>query len=93
VESPRGYQRTGENRFREVVGFCYEDLVVGMVIEHRPGRTVTEMDNSAGTTSASPSRCSSATPCTNADGDVVLTFDRTFLVPTRDNDLHSTAGY
>lgn len=42
---PVGYRRVGENRFREVVGFCYEDLIVGAVIEHRPGRTVTEMDN------------------------------------------------
>src|SRR6266508_1133297 len=45
MRQPRGYRQIGENRFREVVGFCYEDLVVGMVIEHRPGRTVTELDN------------------------------------------------
>ncbi|SES42449.1 MaoC family dehydratase [Actinokineospora terrae] len=44
-EHPVGYRQVGENRFREVVGFCYEDLIVGAVIEHRPGRTVTEMDN------------------------------------------------
>ncbi|MFI9721863.1 MaoC family dehydratase [Streptomyces sp. NPDC052396] len=42
---PSGYERTGPQRFREVVGFCYEDFTVGEVIEHRPGRTVTEMDN------------------------------------------------
>jgi itaconyl-CoA hydratase len=42
---PLGYRRIGPNRYRETVGFCYEDLVVGIVIEHRPGRTVTEMDN------------------------------------------------
>ncbi|MEV5509690.1 MaoC family dehydratase [Streptomyces orinoci] len=35
----------GPQRFREVVGFHYEDFTVGEVIEHRPGRTVTEMDN------------------------------------------------
>ncbi len=44
-ETPGGYRKVGENRFREMVGFCYEDLVVGVTIEHRPGRTVTEMDN------------------------------------------------
>lgn len=42
---PLGYRQVGDNRYREVVGFCYEDLTVGMVVEHRPGRTVTEMDN------------------------------------------------
>lgn len=42
---PTGYRRIGENRYRETVGLYYEDFVVGMVIEHRPGRTVTEMDN------------------------------------------------
>lgn len=42
---PVGFRQVGENRYREVVGFCYEDLVVGTVVEHRPGRTVTEMDN------------------------------------------------
>lgn len=43
--APSGYRRVGENRYREAVGFYYEEFVVGMVIEHRPGRTVTEMDN------------------------------------------------
>jgi itaconyl-CoA hydratase len=42
---PRGYRRVGVNRYRETVGFCYEELAVGTVIEHRPGRTVTELDN------------------------------------------------
>ena len=42
---PSGYERIGEQRYREVVGFLYEDFTVGDVIEHRPGRTVTEMDN------------------------------------------------
>ncbi|HTZ42902.1 MAG TPA: MaoC family dehydratase [Jatrophihabitans sp.] len=42
---PTGYVPVGPNRLREVVGFCYEDLPVGVVIEHRPGRTITEMDN------------------------------------------------
>ena len=42
---PLGYRRIGPHRYRETVGFCYEELVVHTVIEHRPGRTVTEMDN------------------------------------------------
>jgi len=45
AQQPSGYRQIGDNRFREVVGFCYEDLQVGVVIEHRPGRTITEMDN------------------------------------------------
>lgn len=43
--TPSGYERIGEQRYREVVGLEYEDFTVGDVIEHRPGRTVTEMDN------------------------------------------------
>lgn len=42
---PTGYRRVGPNRYREQVGFHYDEIVVGTVIEHRPGRTVTEMDN------------------------------------------------
>jgi len=45
VEGPLGYRLVAEGRFRENVGFGYEDFVVGTIIEHRPGRTVTEMDN------------------------------------------------
>ncbi|WUI01365.1 MaoC family dehydratase [Spirillospora sp. NBC_00431] len=40
-----GYDLTGENRHRERVGFYYEEFEPGAVFEHRPGRTVTEMDN------------------------------------------------
>ncbi len=35
----------GENRFRERFGRYYEDFEVGHVYEHRPGRTITETDN------------------------------------------------
>lgn len=42
---PTGYRKVGENRYREQVGFYYDEIVVGTVFEHRPGRTVTEMDN------------------------------------------------
>ncbi|MFI0482972.1 MaoC family dehydratase [Actinomadura sp. 9N215] len=46
VPSPyAGYDLIGENRHRERVGFYYEEFEPGAVFEHRPGRTVTEMDN------------------------------------------------
>lgn len=35
----------GENRFRETFGRYFEDFNVGDIYEHRPGRTVTETDN------------------------------------------------
>ncbi|MER5971672.1 MaoC family dehydratase [Streptomyces sp. NPDC002055] len=47
---PLGYRQTGEHRYREVVGLGYDELPVGMVIEHRPGRTITETDNTLMTT-------------------------------------------
>jgi itaconyl-CoA hydratase len=40
-----GYECVGPNRYREQVGLHYEDFRPGDVFEHRPGRTVTEMDN------------------------------------------------
>ncbi|MFH8554506.1 MaoC family dehydratase [Streptomyces celluloflavus] len=45
---PHGYRRTGEDRIRESVGLSYPELAPGLVIEHRPGRTVTELDNLLG---------------------------------------------
>ena len=45
VDGIAGYKRVGERRFREVIGFYYDDFQVGDVFEHRPGRTVTEADN------------------------------------------------
>lgn len=45
VPLPTGYRRIAEGRYREVVGLGYDELRVGLVIEHRPGRTVTETDN------------------------------------------------
>ncbi len=35
----------GSNRYRESFGRCFEDFEVGDVYEHRPGRTITEADN------------------------------------------------
>jgi itaconyl-CoA hydratase len=42
---PRGYRPVGENRIRETVGLGLADLTVGLIIEHRPARTVTETDH------------------------------------------------
>ena len=38
-------QSVGPSRYRESFGRCYEDFAVGDVYEHRPGRTITETDN------------------------------------------------
>ncbi|MFC8391505.1 MaoC family dehydratase [Streptomyces sp. NPDC057238] len=45
---PHGYRQIGEDRIRESVGLSYPELAPGLVIEHRPGRTVTELDNLLG---------------------------------------------
>ncbi len=39
------YKKIAENRYREERGLFYEDCVPGLVIEHRPGRTITATDN------------------------------------------------
>ncbi|WP_041594407.1 MaoC/PaaZ C-terminal domain-containing protein [Mycoplasmoides gallisepticum] len=41
----RRYKKVGENRYRETTGLYYEDFNVGDVFEHRPGRTVLDVDN------------------------------------------------
>jgi itaconyl-CoA hydratase len=38
-------RQVGPNRYREQFGRYYEDFQVGDVYEHRPGRTITESDN------------------------------------------------
>ena len=38
-------KKVGEGRYRETFGRTYEDFTVGDVYEHRPGRTITETDN------------------------------------------------
>ncbi len=37
--------KVGENRYRESFGRYYEEFEIGDVYEHRPGRTLTESDN------------------------------------------------
>src|SRR6516162_5229419 len=39
------FKRVAPKRYREVYGLYYEDFTIGDVIEHRPGRTITETDN------------------------------------------------
>ena len=38
-------QQVGEKRWRESYGRYYEDFTVGDIYEHRPGRTISEADN------------------------------------------------
>lgn len=38
-------KKVGPNRYRESYGRYFEDFKVGDVYEHRPGRTITETDN------------------------------------------------
>lgn len=40
-----GYTQLTDLRYREDKGFYYDDFVVGLTIEHRPGRTITTTDN------------------------------------------------
>jgi itaconyl-CoA hydratase len=39
------YRELGPKRYRETSGLYYEDFDAGDVFEHRPGRTITDMDN------------------------------------------------
>jgi itaconyl-CoA hydratase len=45
IANKRAYVEVGGNRYRESPGLCFEEFTVGVVIEHRPGRTLTEADN------------------------------------------------
>jgi itaconyl-CoA hydratase len=40
-----GAIKVGENRYRETFGRYFEDFNIGDIYEHRPGRTITETDN------------------------------------------------
>ena len=39
------FQEIAPRRFRESFGRYYEDFEVGDIYEHRPGRTISETDN------------------------------------------------
>jgi acyl dehydratase len=41
----QGYDQIGPQRYRESFGRYYDDFTIGDVYEHRPGRTITESDN------------------------------------------------
>jgi itaconyl-CoA hydratase len=41
----QGHDQIGPQRYRESFGRYYDDFKVGDVYEHRPGRTITESDN------------------------------------------------
>ena len=41
----RGVIEVGPQRYRETYGRAFEEFTVGDVYEHRPGRTITETDN------------------------------------------------
>jgi hypothetical protein len=39
-------KEVGKRRYREIAGLYYEDFEPGDVFEHRPGRTILDVDNS-----------------------------------------------
>jgi acyl dehydratase len=41
----QSHEKIGPQRYRESFGRYYDDFAVGDVYEHRPGRTITESDN------------------------------------------------
>lgn len=45
MEHVSAYRKVGDNRYRETTGLYYEDFEPGTVFEHRPGRTITDVDN------------------------------------------------
>jgi itaconyl-CoA hydratase len=45
MDDKRAYAKVGDRRYRESPGLYFEEFEVGTVIEHRPGRTLTEADN------------------------------------------------
>ena len=44
-KSISAYRELGPKHYRETSGLYYEDFEVGDVFEHRPGRTITDVDN------------------------------------------------
>lgn len=41
----KGIKDLGDNRYRETFGRYFEDFEIGHIYEHRPGRTITQSDN------------------------------------------------
>jgi itaconyl-CoA hydratase len=44
-QPPSAYREIGPKRYRETNGLYYENFEVGDTFEHRPGRTITDVDN------------------------------------------------
>src|ERR1700739_1120412 len=44
-KTPSAYRQLGPTRYREVSGLYYEDFEAGDTFEHRPGRTILDVDN------------------------------------------------
>ncbi|MGY8994477.1 MAG: MaoC family dehydratase [Rhodospirillales bacterium] len=40
-----GHKEVGPSRYREDIGRYYEDFIIGDIYEHRPGRTISDVDN------------------------------------------------
>ena len=45
MRPPAAFEEVGDGRYRESHGPYYDDFDIGDIIEHRPGRTITESDN------------------------------------------------
>lgn len=45
MDQVRAYKKVGDRRWRESRGLTFDDIEVGAIVEHRPGRTLTEADN------------------------------------------------
>src|ERR1700739_780189 len=44
-KTPSAYRQLGPTRYRETSGLYYEDFEIGDTFEHRPGRTILDVDN------------------------------------------------
>ena len=44
-KTPSAYRQLGPARYRETSGLYYEDFEIGDTFEHRPGRTILDVDN------------------------------------------------
>lgn len=45
MEHIPAFKKVGDRRWRESRGLYFDDVVIGDIVEHRPGRTITEADN------------------------------------------------
>ncbi|WP_019555553.1 MaoC family dehydratase [Propionispira raffinosivorans] len=45
LDAVTSFIKIGDNRYKTVGGLYFEDFIVGDILEHRPGRTITDADN------------------------------------------------